>query len=167
MSYVSDVKDALPVLKSSDSWDREIGHYVSPMGAYDPPSTQILIPTYKQMALLLVNLHNRTGRRDTQPAVWKESRCYFYWAVRAHVARSAALRDLTEGSPGSTLEYRSRLLDTLVEIGDRRRYYGTWPTGWKCWILPRPSLNYALIISYTVFQGGLQGDNEQLDASRG
>ncbi|KAF9006810.1 hypothetical protein BDZ89DRAFT_1048662 [Hymenopellis radicata] len=137
------------------------------MGAYDPPSTQILIPTYKQMALLLVNLHNRTGRRDTQPAVWKESRCYFYWAVRAHVARSAALRDLTEGSPGSTLEYRSRLLDTLVEIGDRRRYYGTWPTGWKCWILPRPSLNYALIISYTVFQGGLQGDNEQLDASRG
>ncbi len=49
-------------------------------------------------------------------AVWKESRRYFYWAVRARVARSAALRDLADASPGSTLEYRARLLDTLAEI---------------------------------------------------
>jgi hypothetical protein len=51
-----------------------------------------------------------------KPAVWKDARRKFYWAVRARVARSAALADLTEASPSSTSEYRSRLLDSLASI---------------------------------------------------
>ncbi|KAF9077899.1 acetyl-CoA carboxylase [Rhodocollybia butyracea] len=80
----------------------------------------VLQPTYKQIALLYADLHDRTGRMEAKgcakPAIWKDARRKFYWAVRARVARSAALADLTEASPGSTGEYRSRLLDSLASI---------------------------------------------------
>ena len=49
-------------------------------------------------------------------AVWKDARRKFYWAVRARVARSAALADISEASPGSTTEYRSHLLNSLASI---------------------------------------------------
>src|ERR1700761_7656204 len=51
-----------------------------------------------------------------KPAVWKDARRHFYWAVRARVARSAALADIAEASPGTTYEYRSRLLNSLASI---------------------------------------------------
>ncbi|KAJ3881247.1 acetyl CoA carboxylase [Lentinula edodes] len=80
----------------------------------------ILQPTYKQIALLYADLHDRTGRMEAKgcakPAIWKDARRKFYWAVRARVARSAALAELTEASPGSTTEYRSHLLDSLASI---------------------------------------------------
>lgn len=63
---------------------------------------------------------SRTGRMEAKgcakPAIWKDARRKFYWAVRARVARSAALAELTEASPGSTTEYRSHLLDSLASI---------------------------------------------------
>ncbi|KAJ7623271.1 acetyl CoA carboxylase [Roridomyces roridus] len=79
-----------------------------------------LEPTYKQIALLYADLHDRTGRMEAKgcakPAVWKEARRRFYWAVRSRVARSAALADIAEASPGTKPEYRSRLLDGLASI---------------------------------------------------
>ena len=51
-----------------------------------------------------------------KPAVWKNARRRFYWAVRARVARSSALAMISEASPGTTLEYRSRLLDSMASI---------------------------------------------------
>lgn len=105
-----------------------------------------LTPTYKQIALLYADLHecvtsplpssfvllwltlggffsrSRTGRMEAKgcakPAVWKEARRYFYWAVRVGVARCDALNKLAEASPDASLEYRQRLIDTLAEIDD-------------------------------------------------
>ena len=51
-----------------------------------------------------------------KPTQWKNARRHFYWATRARVARSAALAQLAEASPGSSFEYRSGLLDTLAGI---------------------------------------------------
>ncbi|KAJ7334069.1 acetyl-CoA carboxylase [Mycena albidolilacea] len=79
-----------------------------------------LQPTYQQMALLYADLHDRTGRMEAKgcakPAVWKDARRHFYWAVRSRVARSAALADIAEASPGTTFEYRSRLLNSIAAI---------------------------------------------------
>jgi len=79
-----------------------------------------LQPTYKQIALLYADLHDRTGRMEAKgcakPAVWKNSRRHFYWAVRARVARSSALSKLATASPDSTHEHRSQLLDSLASI---------------------------------------------------
>jgi acetyl-CoA carboxylase/biotin carboxylase 1 len=100
----------------------------------------LLQPVYKQIALLYADLHeyvlffypifvspqdtnlffSRTGRMEAKgcakPAVWKNARRQFYWATRARIARSAALADIEEASPGSTHEYRTRLLDSLAGI---------------------------------------------------
>ncbi|KAF6761596.1 acetyl CoA carboxylase [Ephemerocybe angulata] len=80
----------------------------------------LLQPVYKQIALLYADLHDRTGRMEAKgcakPAVWKNARRHFYWAVRARIAKSAALADIAEASPGSTHEYRTRLLDNLAGI---------------------------------------------------
>ncbi|KAJ6581428.1 acetyl-CoA carboxylase [Mycena capillaripes] len=80
----------------------------------------LLQPTYQQIALLYADLHDRTGRMEAKgcakPAVWKDARRHFYWAVRSRVARSAALGDIAEASPGTTFEYRSRLLNSLASI---------------------------------------------------
>jgi len=51
-----------------------------------------------------------------KPAQWKVARRFFYWAVRARLARSAALRALAEASPESTFEYCTRLLSSLTGI---------------------------------------------------
>lgn len=51
-----------------------------------------------------------------KPALWKNARRYFYWAVRARVARSAALADLADASPGTSFKHRSQLLDDLASI---------------------------------------------------
>ncbi|KAJ7115896.1 acetyl-CoA carboxylase [Mycena epipterygia] len=79
-----------------------------------------LQPTYKQIALLYADLHDRTGRMEAKgcakPTVWKDARRHFYWAVRSRVARSAALADIAEASPGTKPEYRSRLLNSLASI---------------------------------------------------
>jgi len=80
----------------------------------------LLQPAYKQIALLYADLHDRTGRMEAKgcakPAVWKNARRHFYWAVRARVARSAALADILEASPGSSLEYRIRLLNSVASL---------------------------------------------------
>ena len=51
-----------------------------------------------------------------KPAVWKEARRQFYWAVRARVSRSTLLAELAEASPESTSEYRSRLLNSIASV---------------------------------------------------
>ncbi|KAI0918018.1 hypothetical protein AcV5_002805 [Taiwanofungus camphoratus] len=87
----------------------------------------LLQPTYKQIALLYADLHDRTGRMEAKgcakPMVWRDARRRFYWAVRAKIARSNAMAQLTEASPESSVAYRSQLLDTLASIDsttDRR-----------------------------------------------
>ncbi|THG95758.1 hypothetical protein EW026_g5952 [Hermanssonia centrifuga] len=58
-----------------------------------------------------------------RPMVWKDARRRFYWSLRAKVAWSSAMEQLAEASPGSTAEYRSRLLESLAEVDastDRR-----------------------------------------------
>ncbi|CAE6428799.1 unnamed protein product [Rhizoctonia solani] len=78
----------------------------------------LLMPTYKQIALLYADLHDRTGRMAAkgcaQPAVWKNARRHFYWALRARLARNAALAVISEASPDSLPAYRARLLESLV-----------------------------------------------------
>ncbi|KAF8892047.1 acetyl CoA carboxylase [Infundibulicybe gibba] len=85
-----------------------------------------LQPTYKQIALLYADLHDRVGRMEAKgcakPAEWKNARRHFYWAVRARVARSAALSAIAEASPGSTFEYRVRLLNGLASIEPTTSY---------------------------------------------
>ncbi|EFI27362.1 acetyl CoA carboxylase [Coprinopsis cinerea okayama7 len=80
----------------------------------------LLQPVYKQIALLYADLHDRTGRMEAKgcakPAVWKNARRYFYWALRAKLARSAALAELAQASPGTTYEYRARLLSNVAGI---------------------------------------------------
>jgi acetyl-CoA carboxylase/biotin carboxylase 1 len=49
-----------------------------------------------------------------KPVVWKNARRHFYWALRARLARSSALKQLLAASPESTVEYRSRVLLSLI-----------------------------------------------------
>ncbi|KAH6915859.1 acetyl CoA carboxylase [Coprinopsis sp. MPI-PUGE-AT-0042] len=80
----------------------------------------LLQPVYKQIALLYADLHDRSGRMEAKgcakPAVWKDARRHFYWALRAKIARSAALAQLADASPGTTYEYRARLLNNLANL---------------------------------------------------
>ncbi|KAF4593047.1 acetyl-coenzyme-A carboxylase [Pleurotus pulmonarius] len=79
-----------------------------------------LQPTYKQVALLYADLHDRVGRMEAKgcakPAQWKNARRYFYWRLRARIARSRALSLLAEASPDSTAAYRTRLLDNILSM---------------------------------------------------
>jgi acetyl-CoA carboxylase/biotin carboxylase 1 len=87
----------------------------------------LLQQTYKQIALLFADLHDRTGRLEAKgcakPMVWPQARRHFYWAVRARVARSRALCSLAEADPNASYEYRSRLLDTLTSKGSETSYH--------------------------------------------
>ncbi|KAH7926428.1 hypothetical protein BV22DRAFT_1087097 [Leucogyrophana mollusca] len=82
----------------------------------------LLQPTYKQIALLYADLHDRTGRMEAKgcakPAVWKNARRHFYWALRARIARSNALAEIAENSPDSSPEYHSKILSSLVNVAD-------------------------------------------------
>ncbi|KAG8990813.1 acetyl-coenzyme-A carboxylase, partial [Tulasnella sp. 427] len=87
----------------------------------------LLMPTYKQLALLYADLHDRVGRMEAKgcakPAQWKNARRYFYWALRARVARSTALAKIQAASPQLSAEERSDLVDSLipnVDHEDRR-----------------------------------------------
>ena len=51
-----------------------------------------------------------------KPMTWKDARRRFYWAVRAKVARSAAMAKLTQASPESDYEYRAHLLESIAGI---------------------------------------------------
>lgn len=57
-----------------------------------------------------------------KPAVWKNARRHFYWAVRARVARSVAIGRLEEAAPDSSFDYRSRLLDSVAAIDSTTEY---------------------------------------------
>ncbi|KAF9219763.1 hypothetical protein BS17DRAFT_788749 [Gyrodon lividus] len=82
----------------------------------------LLQPTYKQIALLYADLHDRTGRMEAKgcakPAVWKGARRFFYWALRARIARSEALNQLTDSNPEATPELLEKLLNSLVSVAD-------------------------------------------------
>jgi acetyl-CoA carboxylase/biotin carboxylase 1 len=98
-----------------------------------------LQPTYKQLALLYADLHeyvfnllslgvkaevldSRTGRMEAKGCAksmqWRNARRYFYWALRARLARSSALSRIQAASPESTPEERSRLLNSLLPTTD-------------------------------------------------
>lgn len=47
---------------------------------------------------------------------WKDARRRFYWALRARIARSRALAQITEANPESTPAYRSQLLTQLAPV---------------------------------------------------
>lgn len=75
-----------------------------------------------QPLLLLAFTTSRTGRMEAKgcakAAIWKESRRYFYWAVRARVARSVGLAALLDASPNSTLDYRITLLNGMANLSE-------------------------------------------------
>ncbi|KAI9509668.1 acetyl CoA carboxylase [Russula earlei] len=83
----------------------------------------LLQPTYKQIALLYADLHDRVGRMEAKgcakPAVWKEARRYFYWAMRARLARSNALAQLAAAGPSQSREYCEQLLNDLSGISGK------------------------------------------------
>ncbi|KAI0046521.1 acetyl CoA carboxylase [Auriscalpium vulgare] len=83
----------------------------------------LLNPTYKQIALLYADLHDRAGRMEAKgcarPAVWKEARRFFYWATRARVALSSALARLAEADPASGREQHGQLLRTLAHLDEK------------------------------------------------
>ncbi|KAI5120256.1 hypothetical protein M0805_004592 [Coniferiporia weirii] len=78
----------------------------------------LLQPTYKQIALLYADLHDRTGRMEAKgcakACVWKDARRRFYWSLRARLARSRLLTQLTEANPESLPEYRAQVLTQLA-----------------------------------------------------
>jgi acetyl-CoA carboxylase/biotin carboxylase 1 len=51
-----------------------------------------------------------------KPVVWKESRRYFYWAMRARLARSNALSQFAAAGPSQSREYREQLLNDLSGV---------------------------------------------------
>ena len=57
-----------------------------------------------------------------KPAVWKNARRHFYWAVRARVARSTAIARLEEAAPDSTYDHRSRLLNSVASVDSTTEY---------------------------------------------
>jgi len=86
-----------------------------------------LQPTYKQLALLYADLHDRAGRMEAKgcakPAIWKDARRYFYWALRARIARSGLLDQIEDGNPEMESEERAALLDSLIpdiDLSDNR-----------------------------------------------
>lgn len=66
---------------------------------------------------------SRTGRMEAKgcakPLVWKEARRFFYWALRARLARSEALAQLADSNPDASPELLEKLLDSLVSAIDR------------------------------------------------
>lgn len=82
----------------------------------------LLQPIYKQIALLYADLHDRTGRMEAKgcakPAVWKQARRFFYWALRARLARSVALDTLAEANPEASPELLTKVLDSFVCASD-------------------------------------------------
>ena len=57
-----------------------------------------------------------------KPAVWKNARRHFYWAVRARVARSTAIAHLEEAAPDLTFDYRTRLLESVTGVDSTTEY---------------------------------------------
>lgn len=51
-----------------------------------------------------------------KPCVWKDARRYFYWALRARLARSRLLKRLEEANPESAPEYRAQALTQLAPV---------------------------------------------------
>ncbi|KAI0321613.1 acetyl CoA carboxylase [Amylostereum chailletii] len=84
---------------------------------------QLLQPTYKQIALLYADLHDRHGRMEAKgcarPASWKNARRQFYWAARARIAQTVALAQIAEASPDSSREQQLRLLYSLAELDEK------------------------------------------------
>ncbi|KAF9244091.1 acetyl-CoA carboxylase [Melanogaster broomeanus] len=97
-----------------------------------------LQPTYKQIALLYADLHEYVNafipgialtplsvelvvwRPRVVPNPWpgKGARRFFYWALRARIARSEALNQLTDSNPEATPELLEKLLKSLVSVAD-------------------------------------------------
>lgn len=80
-----------------------------------------LMPTYKQVALLYADLHDRTGRMEAKgcakPVQWKNARRYFHWAVRAQLAISAAVSKLTAASPQLAFsDAKRRVFDQIPQV---------------------------------------------------
>ncbi|KAG8851514.1 acetyl-coenzyme-A carboxylase [Tulasnella sp. 330] len=77
-----------------------------------------LTPTFKQMALLYADLHDRVGRMEAKGcakrAQWKNARRSFYWKLRARVARSSALARIHEAAPSLTADERASIVDSLL-----------------------------------------------------
>lgn len=61
---------------------------------------------------------SRTGRMEAKgcakPMVWKNARRHFYWALRARLARSGAVERIRRAAPESSVDYCTRLLDSLI-----------------------------------------------------
>lgn len=72
---------------------------------------------------MLTCVLSRTGRMEAKgcakAAVWKEARRFFYWALRARLARSEALVQLADSNPEATPELLEKLLDSLISTVDR------------------------------------------------
>jgi acetyl-CoA carboxylase/biotin carboxylase 1 len=69
---------------------------------------------------VLTYLHSRTGRMEAKGCakamVWKNARRHFYWALRARLARTAALDELAAASPDTPLAERNALIDKLAGL---------------------------------------------------
>lgn len=65
-----------------------------------------------------------------KPCIWKNARRYFYWALRARLARSRLLKQLEEANPSSAPEYRAQALTQLapVDSADMRQTAETLET---------------------------------------
>ena len=83
-------------------------------------STRLIFPF---ATFALTHVPSRTGRMEAKgcakPAVWKEARRFFYWALRARLARSEALAQLADSNPDATPELLEKLLDSLVSTVNR------------------------------------------------
>lgn len=72
-------------------------------------------------------MYSRAGRMEAKgcakPAIWKDARRYFYWALRARIARSGLLDQIEDGNPEMESEERAALLDSLIpdiDLSDNR-----------------------------------------------
>ncbi|KZS94649.1 acetyl CoA carboxylase [Sistotremastrum niveocremeum HHB9708] len=84
--------------------------------------------TYKQIALLYADLHDRTGRMEAKgcakPTVWKDARRRFYWNLRARLAQESVLKQLQSANPDLSSHAASERLESLVtsSSSDARAY---------------------------------------------
>ncbi|VDC06097.1 unnamed protein product [Peniophora sp. CBMAI 1063] len=81
---------------------------------------QHLAPTYRQIALLYADLHDRAGRMEAKgcarPATWKNARRQFYWATRARLAQTSAIEQIGDASPEMSNDQRKELLFSLAHL---------------------------------------------------
>jgi len=102
-------------------------HHFNPNCKQTLNMTQLINIGHKIPAYRIPQLHemifvwfvySHAGRMETKscakPAMWKDARRYFYWALCARITHSSLLEQIEDGNPKMKSEECAALLDSLI-----------------------------------------------------